>query len=208
MPILYEPRGAAREYSPLACNLYRGCGHHCAYCYAPACLFMTPTAFGAPSPRARVLEQLAKDAAARPPGPPVLLSFTSDPYQPIEAQHCLTQQAIAILGRHGHQLRVLTKNPRLALRDADLFATYRVAVGVSLVWSNDADRRQWEPDAAPVPDRLDCLASLHRLGISTWLSMEPIIDPAQALHLLRDPLLRAAARRPALLHQARPLASR
>jgi hypothetical protein len=38
MKIIYEPRGAAREYSPLAANLYRGCIHGCKYCYAPACL--------------------------------------------------------------------------------------------------------------------------------------------------------------------------
>ena len=27
--VIYEPRGRAREYSPLAVNLYRGCSHGC-----------------------------------------------------------------------------------------------------------------------------------------------------------------------------------
>ena len=36
MDVVYKPRGRAREYSELACNLYRGCTHGCRYCYAPA----------------------------------------------------------------------------------------------------------------------------------------------------------------------------
>src|SRR6201986_2779778 len=32
---IYAPRGQAGEYSPLAANPYRGCGHKCAYCYVP-----------------------------------------------------------------------------------------------------------------------------------------------------------------------------
>ena len=34
MNVIYEPKGRAREYSELACNLYRGCTHGCRYCYA------------------------------------------------------------------------------------------------------------------------------------------------------------------------------
>src|SRR6185295_11127456 len=32
---IYAPRGQAGEYSALAANPYRGCGHGCAYCYVP-----------------------------------------------------------------------------------------------------------------------------------------------------------------------------
>lgn len=32
---IYEPSGKAREYSPLALNLYKGCDHGCNYCYVP-----------------------------------------------------------------------------------------------------------------------------------------------------------------------------
>ncbi len=33
--LIYVPKGRAREYSPLALNLYRGCEHRCSYCYCP-----------------------------------------------------------------------------------------------------------------------------------------------------------------------------
>ena len=32
--IIYRPSGAAQEYAPFAANLYLGCSHGCAYCYA------------------------------------------------------------------------------------------------------------------------------------------------------------------------------
>ena len=51
----------------------------------------------------------------------VLLCFTTDPYQPIEEEFKITQQAIKILGHHGFKIMVLTKNPALAMRDIDLF---------------------------------------------------------------------------------------
>jgi len=32
---IYEPKGRAREYSPLALNYFKGCDNGCAYCYVP-----------------------------------------------------------------------------------------------------------------------------------------------------------------------------
>ena len=32
MGMIYEPRGRAREYSPLALNVYNKCDHFCRYC--------------------------------------------------------------------------------------------------------------------------------------------------------------------------------
>ena len=35
MPIIYEPKGRAREYALWAANIYSGCVHGCRYCFAP-----------------------------------------------------------------------------------------------------------------------------------------------------------------------------
>ena len=35
MAKIYEPKGAAREYSPLSLNYIKGCSHGCSYCYVP-----------------------------------------------------------------------------------------------------------------------------------------------------------------------------
>jgi DNA repair photolyase len=61
--IIYAPAGQAGEYSPLATNPYRGCGHKCRYCYVPAAIYMPREEFDAgANPRPDFLKQLEKDA--------------------------------------------------------------------------------------------------------------------------------------------------
>ena len=88
MAIIYEPKGKAHEYSPLAVNLYKGCAHGCKYCYAPATTKTKRAVFHSPEyirPRPDILKALKKDAAKLAGDKrEILLSFTSDVYQPIE----------------------------------------------------------------------------------------------------------------------------
>jgi hypothetical protein len=44
---IYEPRGEAFEYGPVALNMYRGCGHACAYCDVPHAVHLTRAQFDA-----------------------------------------------------------------------------------------------------------------------------------------------------------------
>ncbi len=187
MPVIYEPRGAAREYAPLACNLYRGCGHGCRYCYAPACVRTAATEFhGAPGPRPGVLDALRREAGRLPAAAgPVLLCFTCDPYQPIEAEHHLAREAMEILGGAGVAIRLLTKNPALAMCDLTMMVRHAVEFGVSLSWASDDRRQQWEPAAGTVAERIGGLARARAAGLETWVSMEPVIDAAEALAALR-----------------------
>ena len=103
MNVIYEPKGRAREYSPLACNLYRGCTHGCTYCYAPACMRTTSTKWHvSASPRPNVLKLLEKDAhSLRDDNREILFCFLSDPYQPLERTERLTRRALEIVGSCG-----------------------------------------------------------------------------------------------------------
>ena len=184
MQAIYEPRGAAREYAPLACNLYRGCTHGCKYCYAPAAIRMSREEFHADSQlRPGILDALEKDAARfRGCADGVLLCFTSDPYPPDGSEPM--RRALQILAAHDVPVEILTKGGTRACRDFDVLGRMKGAFGTTLLFTRDEDRAEWEPKAAPVEDRIEAIREAHRRRIPTWVSIEPIIIPQQALALI------------------------
>jgi len=184
MAAIYEPKGMAREYAALACNLYRGCLHGCTYCYAPACLRMASEVFWATSvPRKGILRDLQREALRyAQQSEPVLFCFTSDPYQPNEDG--TTGEALRIMAQAGCPFQVLTKGGTRALRDLALFHQVGAAFGTTLLFTDDRDRREWEPNAASVDDRVAAIAAFHEAGVRTWVSIEPVIDPDQAVELV------------------------
>lgn len=187
MNVIYEPKGRAKEYSDLACNLYRGCTHGCLYCYAPACMRTSNAKWhGTAVPRTRIIELFEKDAAQlRGDNRKILFSFLSDPYQPLEATELLTRKALEIIKKYGLKSQILTKGGKLVERDFGLFKACQTELGVTLCFMNDALRQRWEPNAAPVSERLGLLKAAHEQGIYTWVSLEPVIDPDEALAVIR-----------------------
>ncbi len=187
--LIYEPKGRAREYAALACNVYKGCQHGCVYCYAPDATFQERGAFTRATTRARdFLPKMAKEAQALGFGgcrERVLLSFTCDPYQQIDVEHQVTRQAIQIIHGAGLAVEVLTKGGTRALRDLGLF-TERDAFASTLTFLDDERSRQWEPEAALPGNRLEAIRQFHAKGIPTWVSLEPVIDPAAALAIIRE----------------------
>lgn len=192
MPIIYAPRGAAGEYSGLAATLYTGCGHRCNYCYVPRALRLEKADWwkmcAHPRPRTGVLEALAREAP-RYTGDPreVLLSFSSDAYQPLEATEFVTRRAIGILADNDVKVSILTKGPGLAVhRDLDVLVRARASFGVTLVSISERFRASWEPGADSVAVRLAALRLARNAGLRTWVSLEPVIDAAEALEVLRE----------------------
>ena len=186
MKTIYEPAGRAREYAPLALNVYRGCDHRCVYCYAPAATFTQPEAFGKPAGRPGLLDALQREVIVNPGnGRRVLLSFTCDPYQTLDVELCHTRRAIEILHTGGYSVQVLTKGGARALRDLDLF-TPADAFATTLTLLDDACSLKWEPGAALPGDRIATLMRFHGAGIPTWVSLEPVLNPASALEIIRQ----------------------
>jgi len=187
MQVIYQPKGRAAEYADLAANLYRGCSHGCKYCYAPRVLRIKDRdQFDAAVPRKDVIKQLRKDAAKYANTPlRVLMSFTTDPYQPAEFDHGLTKQAIEIMGTANIPMNVLTKSPlRAFYRDAERFKHFGLHFGTSISFSSDTDRQEWEPSAESVADRCKAMKLAHEKGIPTWVSIEPVIIPDQARDII------------------------
>lgn len=188
MYVVYEPKGRALEYSELACNLYMGCPHGCKYCFAPGCMRKTAVQWhSSTTPRKNVISLLEKDAKTmwKKDSRKILFSFLSDPYQPMEREEHLTRQALEIVYRYGLKSQVLTKGvAELISEDMPLMKSAGTELGITLCFTDDNLRQIWEPEAASVNDRMAVVREAHRLGIYTWISLEPVLDPQQALEVI------------------------
>jgi DNA repair photolyase len=186
--VIYEPKGKAGEYSKLAVNIYRGCGHRCEYCYAPAIMRTVREAFNQPAPRKDILQKIKQDSLilqSEHRTDPVLLCFTCDPYQPIDEYHQLTRQTIQILHQHNLNVTVLTKGGKRAERDFDLL-TNDDWFGVTLTNLDNKLSLEWEPGAALPGERINSLQRAHEKRIKTWVSLEPVLYPETTLEIIRQ----------------------
>ena len=113
MRVIYEPRGRAKEYSDLACNWYMGCVHGCHYCFAPGCMRKKMNDWHAEAPlRDNILQLFRKDAEEMQQNNdtrPILFSFLSDPYQPIEEKYKITRQILRIVNQYGLNSKIQQK---------------------------------------------------------------------------------------------------
>lgn len=186
MSLIYTPTGKAREYSPLALNTYSGgCDHQCRYCYCPGIM---RGAWGN-TPNPRNLTGLASESAKA--SRQVLLCFMGDPYCVAEQTHRKTREALGVLSSARCSVAILSKGGSRCLDDLALFQAWpdgRVKVGATLTFRSAAKCSEWEPGAATPDDRLDALRQLHAAGVKTWASIEPVIDPAESLEIIRASL--------------------
>lgn len=189
MSIIYEPRGKAGEYAPLAANLYKGCSHNCVYCYAPSATFKKREVFHSDDfirPRPNVLTQFKKDCVKFAGDKrEVLFSFTSDCYQPVESKLKLTQQALQIAKEYDIFAVILTKNGVLSRRDLPLLGSFkRRKFGVTLTSDCPKTSLEWESGASLPDDRIEALQDAWTMGIKTFVSFEPVIDPEAVYRLI------------------------
>ncbi len=190
--IIYEPKGRAREYSPLALNVYSGCDHGCLYCYVPRVLKRDREEFHKDvTPRKGILEAVEKEAPRRSgTKDQVLLSFTGDPYCRKEKRYRMTRAILKVLVENRIPVAILTKGGTRCLEDLDVFKKFgrHIKVGATLTFRQELDSGKYEPDAAPPSDRLRALKILHVYKVKTWVSFEPVIDTGQTLALLEETL--------------------
>ncbi len=188
MSLIYQPRGKAREYSPLALNLYLGCSHGCKYCYAPRCIKSSEENFSSkPTPRNIKITQLEKELIKETHTEQVLLSFIGDVYCETQDGNRLTEEVLSLFAKYQVPTAILTKGGERALKHLHLFASIkRFMLGATLTFDNDSDSLKWEPGAALPGDRLAMLKASHQAGIRTFASFEPVISPEQSINLIRQ----------------------
>lgn len=189
--VIYEPKGKAREYSPLALNLYLGCTHNCKYCYAPSCIQKSrENYFKVPEPRKNILENLEKQLKKEVPKEQILLSFVGDVYCETSDNNETTRQVLEMLLKYKAPVAILTKGGKRCLKDLDIFKKFgeHITIGATLTFDNDKDSLEWESGGAVPSERLEALKILHEEGIKTFASFEPVIIPEQSINLIKQSL--------------------
>ena len=192
--IIKEPKNDAREFSPLTMALYKGCTFGCSYCYnttQPHILFDSKFDFHSSvvpmdSIRARI-ERDCQKFGKKDEKKQIMLSFTTDPYNPLELSEGITRLALKEGLKNNLNMAILTKAGLNSLRDLDLFMKFpknKLKYGATLVFSDEKYREKIEPNASTTEDRISTLRILKEKGITTWLSFEPVVFPEQTLQLL------------------------
>jgi len=193
MSKIYEPKGKAREYSPLALNYYKGCSHECLYCYVPNMFNRFDNNYnhnsvGIRKSKKDILNDVEKSAKKhRNSKKQVLLNFTSDPYNELEEELHITRSVLEILLEYNIPVSILSKGGNRLLNDLDLFKLFgeNIIVGTTLTFFDEKLSLKWEKGAAIPSERLNVLRKLKNEGIRTWSSFEPVIIPDESLKLLK-----------------------
>ena len=187
LKVIYEPTGRAREYSPLAANLYSGCNHGCLYCYAPDCMKRDRHEFyNIQKLRTEIIEKLEKDCIELQRAgnkDRVLLSFTCDPYQRLDDTVMATRAALIFFKLYSIPFQILTKAGHRAIRDFDLYKPGD-AFATTLTFLDLAKSLYYEPQAALPEDRIATIKAAKSVGIETWVSFEPVLNDEEVYKLL------------------------
>ena len=148
-------------------NVYNGCEHGCAFCYAPSQPGVKAQPFWIGknqadwgrvfSERDGLVEALRTQLRTFTPARAlktswgqgrILVSFLCDAYQPLEEKLLVTRRVLELLLEAGHRVRIQTRST-LVRRDFDLLLKYKdqVRLGTSLPHLDDDLAKVLEPKA-------------------------------------------------------------
>ena len=191
---IYQPAGAAEEYSKWACNLYKGCDHNCTYCYCKH----GPLAHALGGPHAVLKSTLGNEQNAvrifhkeldkyrsqiiADGG--LFFSFSSDPFLPQSTD--LSMSCIMFALEQGVPVYVLTKATGWVYDGCVISALYSrnalLHIGFTLTGHDEL-----EPGAPSNKERIETIRHLsEKYGFSIFASMEPVIDFEASLSCIID----------------------
>lgn len=189
---IYEPSGAAYEYCHWACNLFTGCSNNCSYCYCKHS--MAASILGAEKVSLKkslvdentAFEIFRKELADAKPlmasDDSLFFSFVSDPMLPEAIT--LTMRCVSHALENGVPIQVLTKCADWAYDKniVDILARHidDVKIGFTLTGMEEMESQC----ANNTEERIAAMRELKTRGISTFASVEPVIDIDAALSVL------------------------
>jgi DNA repair photolyase len=165
-------------------NVYRGCEHGCAYCYARPYHEYLGFSGGLDFESKIMVKEdapdlLREELAARTWRVGVLaMSGVTDCYQPVERRLGLTRRCLAILAEFRQPVSIITKNA-LVVRDLDHLAELTrygaVRVTLSITTLDPELGRAMEPRASLPAQRLAAIRAVAAAGVPACVNIAPII---------------------------------
>ncbi len=165
-------------YIPFRVNYHDGCSNGCKYCCG--CLMCERFISGfdyqkwlEPKLVENALEIFEKNLASSRTKGEVFTQSLSDSYM-AQADPDVTRKSLELMKRYEFPILLLTKNASV-IRDLDFFKEYREKMRVGFTMVLPKTDRAIEPYSSPVEKRMQVLEELHKEGIHTTVSLEPLI---------------------------------
>ncbi|MEL7237277.1 MAG: PA0069 family radical SAM protein [Planctomycetota bacterium] len=165
-------------------NPYRGCEHGCIYFFArpyhELLGFCCGLDFESKIVAKHNAAELLRKELAKPSwkADAIVMSASTDVYQPLEAKLGLTRQCLEVLAETSQPVSTMTKGA-LVLRDLDLWSELAEKnagrVTVTIVTLDDQLAKQLEPRAASPAQRLRMVRKLSEAGVRVNVNVSPII---------------------------------
>ncbi|MBX3355669.1 MAG: PA0069 family radical SAM protein [Phycisphaeraceae bacterium] len=165
-------------------NPYRGCEHGCVYCYARqyheyiglSCGLDFETKLVAKPDAPELLRKELAAAGWR--AEPIVMSASTDIYQPIEHEMRIARQCLEVLTECGQPVSGMTKSS-MVLRDIDLWSRLAAQgagrVTITLVTLDAELARSLEPRASAPSARLRAIRELTNAGVPVTVNVAPVI---------------------------------
>ncbi len=160
-------------------NVYRGCAHRCAYCYA---LYSHEYIKGGSFYNEIYAKVNAADILAgelpKFSREMVNLGGVTDSYQPAEREYRLMPPVLELLARYGVPVSMCTKST-LILRDLELLKRVNEAGGLmcalTVTTMDKTAAKLLEPGAPPPDERIAAVKEIKKQSITCGVHMMPII---------------------------------
>ena len=165
-------------------NVYRGCEHGCAYCYArptheylgfsPGLDFESKIVVKEDAP------ELLRQELLSPKWQPQVLAMSgvTDCYQPLERKFQLTRRCLEVLAEFRNPVCIITKN-FLVTRDVEMLAELSrfnaAAVNISITTLDSSLTPKLEPRASLPRARLEAIRVLSGAGVNVGVLAAPMI---------------------------------
>ena len=184
------------EWTDYALNIYFGCGHNCEYCYAKLMNERTQWVekWDQPKKREINLEELSKELDKLKPGMLFFCSIT-DAYQPLNRELNWASEVLKVLLSKKHITTLILTKSADVKEDLDAIlrahnSFHNVKLGFTITSLDDEANRKYEPYSSPPTERIRVLTTAHKMGIPTFVSIEPWIlghtNPVEIVSKLKD----------------------